>query len=338
MACCWSHQVSIAKASFLSAPLISAFDFVNSYVWTPNKSWPVPKFGVFRIHSQTVSEGLQQNLVHSTHSLRFVDCPAETFVAMVKPMPSLRFLLVVFVAIDQIISYCPSYTPVYTSKYSMLISRSREPQPLGLIWQEQPWKRKRAAGFATARSKPHMIRDGGSDKQWLELLIGAANDTIRCSWADMDHFDEGSSSRSASGGTTWADGGWVNASRLAALRDIVESVVLENSNEWRWLQRAPGPVFLPLASGEGFDVTLHVFPGGTVSLPWRMPTGWRQSRPRFPHRHVLRHTAQQRERSPARTNRLRIVCRHVECDAGLDSVKRRGADSDPPLVCPSRRK
>jgi hypothetical protein len=182
----------------------------------------------------------------------------------------LRVFLVVFVAVDNIISYCPYHLPRYASKDHLPTLQRQNSQ--GSILQYKPRKRTRSL-LAAAGLKPHMGRDESPDIQWLELLVKAANDTIRCSWAEMDQFDEGSSSRSASGGTTWADGGWVNASLLSSLKDIVKSIVLENSNEWRWLQRAPGSVYLPLASGEGFDVTLHVFPAGAVSLPWRMPTG-----------------------------------------------------------------
>ena len=108
---------------------------------------------------------------------------------------------------------------------------------------------------------------------WFEKLRRAANSTLSTSWADMDQVDEGSSSRSASGGTTWADGGWVNVASFAALQAMVDASVLADCDTHRWIRRLDAPAHLPLAEHPGFDITLHFLPAGATALPWRMPTG-----------------------------------------------------------------
>lgn len=176
---------------------------------------------------------------------------------------------------ESIICYCPAYFWTKKVQMSNAVLQAKQLRVGSLQFCSC---RKSPLTRASQRSNSLYVHSESYHLSWLEHLTQAANSTVRSSWADMDQFDEGSSSRSASGGTTWADGGWINTAWLSILRDVFDSAALANTDVWRWLQRSSGPVHVPLASGEGFDITLHVFPAGTVSLPWRMPTGQFKSR------------------------------------------------------------
>ena len=140
-----------------------------------------------------------------------------------------------------------------------------------------PGKNRLCSPFARRTSEPQFANftPPALPKFQLDRLCQLANATVAESWRVMEEdYDEGSSSRSASGGTTWADGGWVDGRHLSALEDMIGLTTADTrTGSWLWLLRAPRPWYVPLVETARFDLTLIVLPSGCITPPWRRPTG-----------------------------------------------------------------
>jgi len=76
-----------------------------------------------------------------------------------------------------------------------------------------PGLRSSAVGVTSKKEE-----EKAANEPFISKLIKLANMTVHDSYKIMDDTNEGNSPRSASGGTTWADGGWVLSEYLQNLR------------------------------------------------------------------------------------------------------------------------
>ena len=106
----------------------------------------------------------------------------------------------------------------------------------------------------------------------LSALIEKARHVAQESWRLQESEGE-MQSRSASGGTSWADGSWIDRNLEAELEEMMNST-RHYEPAFAWLKRSPDPTSLQLWEGPEASIALHLIPPqASMRLPWQHPTG-----------------------------------------------------------------
>jgi hypothetical protein len=106
----------------------------------------------------------------------------------------------------------------------------------------------------------------------LDALIEKARYVAKESWRLQESRGEGAS-RSASGGTSWADGSWLDSALEQELISTMNST-RHYQPVFSWLKAAPNPTCIELWESPEATVVLHLIPAAmTMALPWLHPTG-----------------------------------------------------------------
>jgi len=109
----------------------------------------------------------------------------------------------------------------------------------------------------------------------LAALIAKARFTAIESWRQQEAEGEGGEGkqRSASGGTSWADGSWLNKTLERELVAMMNSTYAYDAT-FTWLRSSPGPLYVELWESAEASIVLHIIPASmTMALPWLRPTG-----------------------------------------------------------------
>jgi hypothetical protein len=119
---------------------------------------------------------------------------------------------------------------------------------------------------------PLQMQAAGFSTSALSALREQAVHAARSSWQRQEELGE-AKARSASGGTSWADGSWLDPrleKELAATLDQIR----HNEQAFSWLRASPVPAWIELLESPEASIVLHLIPAKrTMALPWLRPTG-----------------------------------------------------------------
>ena len=106
----------------------------------------------------------------------------------------------------------------------------------------------------------------------LSALMHKATFTVQESWRRQEAKGD-NAARSASGGTGWADGSWIDAGLESELISMMNST-RHNEAAFAWLKTTPKPVYIQVLESAEATIVLHLIPAkSSMGLPWLRPTG-----------------------------------------------------------------
>ena len=92
------------------------------------------------------------------------------------------------------------------------------------------------------------------------------------SWQRQEELGE-AKARSASGGTSWADGSWLDPRLEKELASSMDRI-RHTEKAFTWLKASPEPAWVTLWESSEASIVLHMIPAKrTMALPWLRPTG-----------------------------------------------------------------